>query len=129
MINVLICLKDKTLADIVKTGFQQFPAFKVYPVPEHKLVDVIEQGNHHAVVLDLAEASKDSGGSIGRVRETSSDIEIMAIGDRAQKERFNRLKVDLNIFTAIGLPLDPFELARRIVRLEKHLVERHPLAL
>ena len=129
MINVMICLKDKTLADVVKTGFQQFPAFKVFPVPEHNLADVIEQGNHHAVVLDLEEAQKQSGGLIGRVRSLSTDIEIMAIGDRAQKEKINRLKVDLNIFTCIGLPLDPFELARRVVRLEKHLVERHPLAL
>ena len=129
MINVLICLNDKTLADVIKTGFQQFPTFKIYTVPPTRLVEVVQRRNHGAVVLDLGEAQKEGGGLVGAVRDANPEIEIMALGERQQKEKFNRLKVDLNIFTCIGLPLDPFELARRIIRLEKHLVERRPMAL
>ncbi len=129
MINVLICLKDKTLADVVKTGFKQFPEFTAHPVPAHNLVDLVSDGGYHAVMVDLDEAQKPDGGLIGHVRDTNTNIEIMAIGDRALKEKFNRVKVDHNIFSCIGLPLDPFELARRIVRLGKHLTERHPLSI
>lgn len=127
MIKVLICLDDKRTTDVVKTAFKQFPSMTAYPVPQHKLMDLLAEPNYHAVVVDLAR----NGGEklLGSMRAANAGIEVMTLIDRNHKERFNRLKVDLGIFSYIATPIDAFELARRIVRLEKHLIEKHPLGV
>ena len=128
MIKILISLEDKVMTDVVKTAFKQFPNITAYPVPPHKLLELVQEGPYHAVVVDMDNRREQTGGTVSAIRETNTSIEILTLIEEGQKDRFNRLKVDLDIFSCISLPLDPFELARRIVRLEKHLVETNPLA-
>ena len=127
MHRALIAIEDRLLNDVVKTAFKQSSAIMAHPVPRERLVELVQDPDYHAVVLDLDGAKKSEVDLAGAVRATNPEIEILALMDREQKERFNRLKVDLGLFAYVLLPLDPFELARRVLRLEKHLEQKFPV--
>ena len=121
MKKVLISLEDRRLADVVKTAFKQFPGLAAFPVPPESLVDVLREGGYQAVVCDLHAGGAPANEFLAEIRETAPDVAILALVDQRQRERFNKVKMDFDIFSCLSLPLDPFELGRRILRLESHL--------
>ena len=89
--------------------------------------EITAEGDYHAVVVDLENDGDQERTWIAQLRQDCPKVEILALVDQRFKDRLNRLKVELGVFSFVPLPLDPFDLARRIVRLEQHLIERHPM--
>jgi CheY-like chemotaxis protein len=129
MFRALICLEDKLTADVVKTAFKQFPSMTAYPIPRENALEHVGDGQYQVVVVDLDNDGICDPDFVAELRAANPQIEILALIDRDHKERFNRLKVELGLFSCVPMPLDPFELARRLMRLEKHLSEKGPLVV
>jgi len=123
VIKVLVCLHDKVLTDVVRTAFKQFPSMNAFPVPRSDVLELVREGGYDTLVLDIEERNANDLELLTRIREIDTTMPIMGLVDEGQKERLNKLKVEQNIFTLIALPLDPFELARRIHRLRETLVD------
>ena len=128
MIRILICIDDARTQDIVRTAFRQFTTISCNPVPRDRLLELISEHDYHGVVLDFVDRTEQTAEMIRSIRGTDANIEILTLVDRQQKDRLNRDKMELGIFSYLPYPIDAFELARKILRLEKHFVERNPLA-
>ena len=124
MIKVLISLRDAIQSDIVKTAFKQFPAMATYPVPRPRLLGLACEDDIDAVVVDIGKGEEKEGGFIDRLRDHCPNTEIFVLAEPAMRERMNRLKLSHGIFTVVPLPIDAFDLAKRIARLEVLLADR-----
>lgn len=116
------------MSDVITTAFRQSSSVTTHTVPVDRLLEVVRDPDYQAVVLEIDGTTKGRVELAEAVRRENPAIEILALMDREQKEKFNRLKVDLGLFGYVLLPLDPFELARRVLRLEQSLAEKFPVA-
>ncbi|MFT7616693.1 MAG: hypothetical protein ACI97A_000321 [Planctomycetota bacterium] len=122
MIQVLISLRDPILSDIVSTAFKQFPSVTSHRLPENRVMDTIANSEYDAIVVDLMKGDEMRQGLlVQEIRESGNKIEIIGLVDRNLKDRFNRYKLDNSLFSVFPLPVDPFALAKNIVRLETRL--------
>ncbi len=124
MTKVLISLQDDIQCDVVKTAFKQFNSMATYPVPRSHLIGLAADEDVDAVVIDLAKGDEKEGGIVDRLREHAPHVEIILLAEASMRERLNRLKLHHSIFTVVPLPLDAFDLAKRIVRLESMVGDR-----
>ncbi|MCB9832286.1 MAG: hypothetical protein H6807_07400 [Planctomycetes bacterium] len=124
MTKVLISLRDAILSDVVKTAFKNFPTMATYPVPRSRVVGLAAEDDVDAVVIDIEKGEEHEGGLIDRLRDKAPDVELVVLAEPSLRERMNRLKLSHGIFTVVPLPLDAFDIAKRIVRLEALLADR-----
>jgi len=122
MKTVLVALLDPGLGDQIKAGIRNFAGLRPVAVARDQLLEVAgENCNASAVILDHDEKRGHSAELLGRLRHLAPELTILTAGPRAQRESLQRLKLELDIFSFIPLPLDPFDLARRLNRLAEAL--------
>lgn len=129
MFRVLISLDDRAMDELVKASFKLFPSLTAFTVPQEKLLELVADPHYAAVVVNLDAATAGRTAFVAELRQVNPGIEIIALVDREQKERFNKLKVDLGLFSCVVSPVDPFDLAKKVLRLEQHLREKRQLAI
>lgn len=120
--QVLICLEDPPTSDIVVTGLRQFTDLVVHAVPAARMADLAASGEFAAAIVDLERRHERSSDFAREIRAAAPDIALLCLVDRERRERYNRAKLELKIFSFIPSPIDPFDLARRIQRLRAALV-------
>ena len=124
MTKVLISLRDSILSDVVKTAFKQFPSLSPHPVPRRELIGLAAEDDVDAVVVDVEKGEDMGDGIIRRLRDHCPGTEIFVLAESGLRDRMNKLKVSHSIFTVAPMPIDPFDLAKRIARLETLLANR-----
>jgi DNA-binding NtrC family response regulator len=126
-LKILICLEDAATSDIVDTALRQFDDLVGHAVPADRLANLAASGEFAAVFIDLERRHEKNGDLAREVRAASPDIELLCLVDRERRERYNRAKLEIKIFSFIPVPLDPFDLVRRIQRLRTSLVGETPV--
>lgn len=122
MQRILIAVEDPALADQIRTGMKQFRNLQGVRVPRTEVLRlVLDPEVAQGVILDHQKEAGGKDAMIQEVRRLNSDIHIMAVAHRPERDQFNKLKVELNVFSFIPLPLEPFDLARRLHRLSNAL--------
>ncbi|MEZ6194213.1 MAG: hypothetical protein R3F20_00565 [Planctomycetota bacterium] len=127
--KILLCIEDAPTRDIVETALRQYGDVAVHPVPPDRLARLVSGDEFAAVFLDLARKHEKAGALVAALREENPRIPVMCLVDRAQRERYNRLKLQHGIFSFVPTPIDAFDLARRIERLRTELETRRARAL
>lgn len=127
MYRALIAIDDNPTADVVKTAFKQSSSMTAHTVPTNRLIELAHDPDYHVAVLELDGSRRGGSELAAELRRINRDIEILALIEREQKDRFNRLKVDLGLFAYVPCPLDAFELVKRVLRLEQHLKQKYPV--
>ncbi len=107
----------------MKTCIRCFAGLRAVTVPVESLIDLLGSDTlAGAVIMDHDGSDPESHERIVQVRRLHKDLLILAAGHRSQRDRLHRLKLELDIFSYIPLPLDPFDLARRLNRLTDALL-------
>lgn len=126
MIKVLISINDKSMVDVIATACRQFPELEPHEVPLPRIFELLGQGNCEAIIVDFYYKGQGIGEFVKKIREADSSIDILCLLEKDHRDRHNRLKIDLDIFSFIPVPLDAFELAKRLQRL---VARRAPLLM
>jgi hypothetical protein len=129
MFRVLISLDDQETDELVRASFKLFPSLAAFTVPHEKLTEIVADPHYHAVIVNLSASTAGRSAFVEEIRALNAGVEIIALVDREEKDRFNKMKVDLGLFSCILTPIDPFDLAKKVLRLEQHLREKRQLAI
>ena len=122
MHNILVGIEEPSLRDQVRTALKIFPSVRGVPVQRDRLLDLISDGGvPAAVIVDYRRGRSGTDPFIEAIRTANRDVHVLACADRPERNLFNKAKVDLAIFSLIPLPLDPFDLLRRLHRLVEAL--------
>lgn len=97
---------------------RNFPDLRPVSVPAEHLLEVLaEDHGAAALLLDYQGTGSKPDPVVAQIREMHPELTILVVGKRAQRERSHRARMEQEIFSFIPLPLDPFDLARRLHRL------------
>lgn len=122
MQNILVALDDPALRDQVKTALKVFPGIRGVPVERDRLINLVAGGMVPvAVILDYQRGKSGADPYIEAIRRANRDIQVLACAEKPERNHFNKAKMELDIFSFIPLPLDPFDLLRRLHRLVEAL--------
>jgi hypothetical protein len=125
MATVLIALQDPTLRDQVRAALRLFPSVRAPHVPRNRVREILtEPGVAEALILDHQPDRDGSDPFIAEIRALDREVAILAVTDQADRHHFNRSKMELDIFSFIPLPLDPFDLLHRLHRLTVDIAVR-----
>ncbi len=123
MIRILVSVANSASRDIILTALRNFPGVAAFAVPAHELAGlVLGSRDWDAVILDSGSDRGEAFSLVRDVREANGDIEMVAVTDEVEKDSVNRMKLDHDIFTFIALPIDPFDLLKRLHRLIETLM-------
>jgi len=114
MQTVFVALEDPALRDQVKTCIRNFDNLRAVAVPPDRLLDLLRE-EHHASAL-IVEFK-----GTGSKAEFDKSLTVLVLGKRTQRERSHRIRMHQDIYSFIPVPLDPFDLARRLARLAEDL--------
>ncbi|MEE9394498.1 MAG: hypothetical protein V3W41_18545 [Planctomycetota bacterium] len=120
MTKVLIALDDKAMADVIATACRQFETLEPFEVPRNRLFELLDEDKRQATIIHFNYTREGCGEFASNIRKMDAEIHILCLLDKDHRDRHNRLKIELGIFSFIPLPVDPFELAKRLQRLETH---------
>ena len=128
MHNILVGIEDPALRDQVRTALKVFPSIRGAPIQRGLLLDLLSGGGvPAAVIVDYQRGRSGADPFIEAIRAANRDVHVLACAERPERperperNHFNKAKVDLDIFSFIPLPLDPFDLLRRLHRLVEAL--------
>jgi len=122
MQNILVAVDDPTLRDQVRTALKIFPGVRGVPVERERLISLVAGGMvPAAVILDYQRGQSVADPYIEAIRRANPEIHVLACAEKPERSNCNKAKVDLDIFSFIPLPLDPFDLLRRLHRLVEAL--------
>ena len=122
MHNILVGIEDPALRDQVRTALKVFPSVRGAPIQRGLLLDLLSGGGvPAAVIVDYRRGRSGADPFIEAIRAANRDVHVLACAERPERNHFNKAKVDLDIFSFIPLPLDPFDLLRRLHRLVEAL--------
>lgn len=126
MHTILIALNDRILADQVRAGVRNFKGFRGLVIAPAELEKALEADPEAAAVLfDHPGRNEELEELVLRLQAEGHPRRLLVVGDRNKRKEAHRAKVELGLFSFIPLPLDPFDLARRLHRLRADLaVER-----
>jgi hypothetical protein len=117
MFTVLVSLADPALRDLVRTGIRSFPDLRAVPVPRDELPRLVQDPRVSALICDWQFDRNQEDSLLRKLRELNDQVEILVAGRRPDRDSFHKTKVDLRVQSFIPLPLDAFDLARRLHRL------------
>lgn len=122
MQNILVALEDPALRDQVRTALKVFPGIRGVPVERERLLNLVSGGMVPvAVIVDYQRGKSGADPFIEAIRKINRDIHVLACAERPERNHFNKAKMELDVFSFIPLPLDPFDLLRRLHRLVEAL--------
>ena len=120
MTKVLIAVDDKSMSDVIATACRQFESLDPFEIPRNRLFELLGENDDEvlATIVHFNYSRESSGEFARRVREADAEIEILCLLDKDHRDRHNRAKLEIGVFSFIPLPLDAFELMKRLQRLE-----------
>ena len=122
MHDILVALDDQALVDNVRTALKSFPGVRGVPVARSRLLGLLSGGTPPAaVIVDHRRHRGEVDPLISEIHRLNRRLPVLACGDLPHPSRFSREKRQLDVFSFIPLPLDPFDLLRRLHRLIKAL--------
>ena len=122
MKNILVGLGDPALRDQMRAALKAFPSVRGVAVERDRLLDLLNSDTAPAaVIVDYQRSRAGADPLIEAIRAANRHIHVLACAERPERSHFNRAKMDLDIFSFIPLPLDPFDLLRRLHRLVEAL--------
>ena len=126
MQQVIISTHDQRTSDLILIAFKQFPGISAHAVDDSNLNDAARNSACSAIVTDL---DPDQAGHSERIRElrlAAPNAELCLVSKSKRPGRLTQQKREFDLFTTIKRPINPFELARKILRLQSHMNASHP---
>ena len=126
MHTVLVALEDSVLREQVQSALRAFRGIRAVAVPRERLHEVLREkrGAAQALIVDHQPVCDGEDFFLAEIRSLDRDIRILVVAERPDRLNFNKAKVDLDILSFIPLPLDPFDLLRRLHRLVEKIPAR-----
>lgn len=119
---VLVALDDPALRDQIQAVFRMFPEVQAITVERDQVPELLRDPDlADAVIVNREKARSGHDPFISNIRSHNRKVKILAVAERPHRERFSRTKLELDVFSFIPLPLDAFDLLRRVHRLVETL--------
>ena len=114
----MVALEDLDAVDQVRTALRMFPGVRGVGVPRDEVSAILSGPDAPAAVI--VDHRPQKGGDdpfIEDVRAVNKRVRVVACGERPQRRRFHPRKRELDVFSFVPVPLEPFDLLRRLHRL------------
>ncbi|MAG33174.1 MAG: hypothetical protein CL908_20030 [Deltaproteobacteria bacterium] len=122
MRTILVALRDPTLTDQIRTAMRMFPGVHAITVERDQIQSLVQEPDvADALIVDHERGRAGHDPFIAQIRQVNREIKIVAVADRPERNHFNKTKMELDVFSFIALPLDPYDLLRRLHRLMETL--------
>src|ERR1051325_626834 len=119
MIDVLVALRDPTLSDLVRTAFRNRPCWRPFQVPPESLEHLLSGPSAPGLaVFDLDPAQGSDLDCLERLKTVKRSTVLVGVGGAPGAARELHSRLELDVAMIISVPIEPFDLARRLLRLE-----------
>ncbi len=124
--TILLCVDPPTIRDQVRCGLKLFQGLRAVDATRDQVTRVLESGEDvDALILSHGSTMADLKDSfLEKVRAKNKKVAILVLGDLPNRQHFTKTKVELDILSFVPVPLDSFDLARRLHRLLDHLQKK-----
>ncbi len=118
MKTILVALEDLDAVDQVRTALRMFPGVRGVGVPRDGVSAILSGPDAPAaVIIDHRPEAAGSDPFIEQLRAGNGRVRVVACGERPQRRKFHPKKRELDVFSFVPVPLEPFDLLRRLHRL------------
>jgi hypothetical protein len=118
MLTVLVALRDPIQREHVRAAFRLFPTLRPLTVDRDRVMDYIgDRTLADALILDYEGNRRGDDPVLADIRARNPHIALLVVADRPERAHFNKVKMEHQVLSFVPLPLEPFDLARRLQRL------------
>ena len=126
MQQIIISTRDQETSDLILTAFKQFPGIMPHAVNSPELTEAARNSACVAIVTDLDPDQVGHADQIHKLRQVAPNAEICLISKGKRPGRLAQQKREFSLFTTIQRPINAFDVARKILRLQAHLNATRP---
>ncbi len=126
MQQIIISTRDQETSDLILTAFRQFPGLMPYAVETPELTEAARNSACSAIVTDLDPDQAGHSDQLRELQRVAPNAELCLISKGKRSGRLAQQKREFNLFTTIQRPINAFDVARRILRLQSHLTATRP---
>lgn len=126
MQKIIINSRDRTTADLIQTAVKQFPGLAARQVESEQLIEAATLHDYSAIVTDLDPEQAGHADILRKLKQVAPETTLVLVSKGKRPSRLAHQKREFGLFATIQRPIDPFDLARKILRLQTHLIATQP---